>query len=89
MHRVISQNGNRVLFERGRNPKASSHGYAQKQLACAAAAAHSQGRRRKQLERDCDLGKESRNARSNERRHRSGKGLWKQLAKRFKSGRWY
>ena len=54
IHRVISQNGGRVLFGRLATP--SSQGYAQKPLACAAAAAaaQSQGRR--------DLGMQSRNA---------------------------
>ena len=76
------KSGDRVLF-------ASSQGYTRKQLACAAsAAAHSQVRREKQLARGCDLGKWSRNAGWNERRTR-GKSLWKQLADRFKSGRWY
>ena len=46
--RVISQNGRSSIIREAGNTKASAQGYAQKQLACAAAAAtHSQGRRKK------------------------------------------
>ena len=64
-------------------------GYAREQLACAAAAASSQGSRKKHLEGDCEQGKQSRSARRNEKLHGSGKGSWKQHANSFKSGLWY
>ena len=70
-----------------RNTKASTQGYVKEQLAYAAAAAasaDSQGRRKEHLEGNCDLGKQSRSARRNEKRHGSGNGRWKQQANSFK-----
>ena len=68
------------IIREARNSKASTQGHAEEQLACAAATALSQGRRKRQLERGCYLGKWSRNAGRTERRHRSDKGLWKKWA---------
>ena len=64
------------IIREARDTKASSQGYAEEQSACAAAAtaatAYSQGRRKKHLERGCDLGKR-RSARRNEKTARKWK----------------
>ena len=90
IHRVISQNRDRVIFEGLATPRTApkltlkSNWFVQQQQQRQSIPKEDV---KKQLERGCDLGKQERGMKRET--SQEWESFWKQLAERFKSGRWY